>query len=86
MNVGDAIRAVTEGVRLERLARGEPTDNIKQDGDVIHGHINLSGFSNEELRGLAELAERRAAGADVKKRRATPRPARRGRRSDGEKN
>ncbi len=75
MNVGDAIRAVTEGVRLERLARGEPTDNIKQDGDAVHGHINLSGFSNEDLRGLAELAERRAAGgADVKKQRATWRP------------
>lgn len=86
MNPGDAIRAVIEGVRLERLARGEPTDNIRQEGDVVHGHINLSGFSNEELRRLAESAVRGAAGrAAAKRQRAAPRTARRGRRSDGEK-
>ena len=60
---GDAIRAVIEGVRLERLARGEPTEHIREEGGMLHGHIDLRKFSNEELRRLAKLADRRAAGA-----------------------
>lgn len=63
----DAIRAVIEGVRLERLARGEPTDHIRQEGGIIHGHIDLRSFTSEELRRLAELADRRAAGAGEEK-------------------
>lgn len=63
MNAGDAIRAVTEGVRLERLARGAPTERLSQEGVVLHGSIDLSAFSNEELRRLVELGERRATGA-----------------------
>jgi len=59
----DAIRAVIEGVRLERLARGEPTEHIRQEGEILHGHIDLTNFTNEELRRLAELADRRATGA-----------------------
>jgi hypothetical protein len=62
LSASDAVRALVEGVRLERLARGEPTDLIKQEGVIIDGQINLSSFSNEELRRLAELAERRTAG------------------------
>jgi hypothetical protein len=61
MKATDAIRALTEGVRLERLAAGAPTERIQQEGE-IHGTVELRGFSNQELRRLAELAERRAAG------------------------
>jgi hypothetical protein len=64
MAAQDAIRAILEGVKLERLARGEPTEHILQEGVALHGHVDLSGFSIEELRRLAELAESRADGAD----------------------
>lgn len=57
-----AIRAVVEGARLERLARGEPADRIRQEGGLIHGQIDLSSFSLEELRRMVELAEGRAQG------------------------
>jgi len=67
LSASDAVRAVVEGVRLERLARGEPTDYIRQEGEMLHGHIDLRNFSNEELRRLAELADRRAAGAGEEK-------------------
>ncbi len=59
----DAVRALIEGVRLERLARGEPTDRITPKGEMIDGHIDLARFTNEELRRLAELADRHAPGA-----------------------
>jgi uncharacterized protein YicC (UPF0701 family) len=62
MSPTDAIRALTEGVRLERLAAGAPTEHVQQEGEVLHGQVDLRHFSNEELRRLAELAERRAAG------------------------
>jgi hypothetical protein len=61
--VSDAIRAVLEGVKLERLARGEPTEHVRQEGVQLHGHLDLSRFTNEELRRLAELAGRSATGA-----------------------
>jgi len=60
LSASDAVRALVEGVRLERLARGEPTEHIRQEGEMLHGHIDLSSFTNEELRRLAELAERLA--------------------------
>ncbi len=63
LSASDAVRALVEGVRLERLARGEPTDRIRQEGEILHGNVDLRNFSNEELRRLVELAERRAAGA-----------------------
>ena len=63
LSASDAVRALVEGVRLERLARGEPTEHIRQAGEMLHGHIDLRNCSNEELRRLAELAERRAARA-----------------------
>ena len=59
----DAVRALIEGVRLERLARGEPTEHIAEKGGMIHGHIDLRRFTNEELRRLAELADGHATGA-----------------------
>jgi len=61
-SASDAVRAVIEGVRLERLARGEPTEHVRQEGE-IHGHIDLGAFTHEELRRLAEVADRHAAGA-----------------------
>ena len=63
LSASDAVRALIEGVRLERLARGEPTDRIRQEGEILYGNVDLRNFSNEELRRLVELAERRAAGA-----------------------
>ena len=58
LSASDAVRALVEGVRLERLARGEPTEHIRQEGEMVHGHVDLGRFTNEELRRLAELAER----------------------------
>lgn len=63
LSPSDAVRALIEGVRLERLARGEPTDRIMQRGEESHGSIDLRKFTNEELRRLAELADRHATGA-----------------------
>jgi hypothetical protein len=60
LSASDAVRALVEGVRLERLARGEPTEHIRQEGKILHGHIDLGSFTNEELRRLAQLAERLA--------------------------
>ena len=54
----DAIRAVTEGMKAERLVRGQPTEHIKQEGTTLHGHLDLSGFSYEELRRIAESTDR----------------------------
>ena len=55
---GEAIRALVEGVRLERLARGEVTERTQIERD----NLDLSTFSVAELRALAELAAGRAAG------------------------
>ncbi len=63
LSASDAIRALIEGVRLELLARGEPTERVAQKGEILHGHIDLRNFTHEELRRLAELADSRAAGA-----------------------
>jgi hypothetical protein len=60
LSASDAVRALVEGVRLERLARGEPTEHIRQEGEMLYGHIDLRSFTNEELRRVAELAERLA--------------------------
>jgi hypothetical protein len=62
LSAADAVRALVEGVRLERLARGVPTETIRQERELIHGHLDLRNFSNEELRRLVELAEQRTAG------------------------
>ncbi len=62
MTPGDAIRGLIEGVRLERLGAGAPTEHVRQEGDSTDGR-DLRRFSTEELRRLAELAEERAAGA-----------------------
>jgi len=50
-----AIRAIVEGARLERLARGEPTDRQAIQDETDH---RLKGFSDDELERLARAAER----------------------------
>jgi len=57
-----AIRAVVEGARLERMARGEPSEHVHQDGEMLYGGIDLRGFSTEDLRRLVELAEHSGGG------------------------
>jgi uncharacterized protein YoaH (UPF0181 family) len=59
MATSDAIRALAEGARLERLARGEVTERTMQERN---DEIDLSGFSIAELRALAEIAAARASG------------------------
>jgi uncharacterized protein YoaH (UPF0181 family) len=56
---GEAIRALAEGVRLERLGRGEVTERTEIERRDDH---DLGTFSIAELRALAELAAGRAAG------------------------
>lgn len=51
------IRAVTEGIRLERLVQGEPTQRIE-----VEEHTGLEGFSDAELDQLAALLGRRVEG------------------------
>ena len=53
---------VREAVRIERLARGEPTEVTEHQGGIAHGHVDLTRFTYEELRGLAEAADRGAPG------------------------
>jgi len=60
MSASDAIRSVIEGVKLERLSRGAPTERVAQEGT---GDDRLRDFTGEELRQLADVAGRRAAGA-----------------------
>ena len=51
-----AIRAIVEGAKLERLARGEPSDRTAQEGanDVQQ---QLARFTDEELELLVQQAE-----------------------------
>ncbi len=63
LSPAEAVQAVKEGIRMERLGRGEPTDRVAQKGEVIYGHIDLRHFTHEELRRLTELADSRATGA-----------------------
>ncbi len=51
-----AIRAVVEGAKLERLARGEPTDRQEVNGE-IGINARLAGLSDEELDRLLEYTE-----------------------------
>ena len=55
----ESIRALAEGARLERLARGEVTDRTQIDRSQ---DVDLRSFSTAELRALAELALERTKG------------------------
>ncbi len=52
MAARDAIHAVTEGAKLERTARGEPTEIIK--GDIIVRPKPLGEYTDEELEQMAK--------------------------------
>ncbi len=52
-----AIRAIVEGAKLERLARGEPSDRTAVEGPN-DGSEQFAGFTDEELELLAAEAER----------------------------
>ena len=51
-----AIRSIVEGARLERLARGEPTERQEVQGDV-QINAKLATLTDEELECLIEYAE-----------------------------
>ena len=57
-----AVRAVTEGAKLERLARGEPTERTALQGEV-DVHEQFEEFSDDELRLLAQEGARLLARA-----------------------
>lgn len=59
MTGADAVRSIVEGARLERTARGGA--EVPREGD--DDDIDLSTFTGEELRRLAQLGDRRASGA-----------------------
>ncbi len=64
----DAVHAIVESARLERLARGEATERNDVQGGLTHEH-QLRAFSDEELLRLLDAVEDLAA-------RAEPPPAR----------
>jgi hypothetical protein len=51
-----SIRAIVEGARMERLARGEPTDRQEVQGG-LQINARLEGLSDDELDRLIEHAE-----------------------------
>ena len=59
MTGADAMRSIVEGARLERMARGGV--EIRREGE--DDDIELSTFTEEELKRLAALGDRRATGA-----------------------
>ena len=56
LSASDAVRALVEGVRLERLARGEPTERQEVRSDV-EINTRLAALTDEELDRLIEYAE-----------------------------
>lgn len=58
------IRALVEGAKLERLARGEPSDRTQTKEQSDDDRDIFAGFSDEELRLLVDEAERLVARAD----------------------
>ena len=58
-----AIRAIVEGAKLERMARGEPSEHVHQEGEMLYGGFDLRSFSTEELRRLVEFAEHSSGGS-----------------------
>jgi hypothetical protein len=64
-----AIRAIVEGARMERLARGEPTERREVNGE-FQINARLAAVSDDELDNLIELAARPVV------REVAPRPGR----------
>lgn len=65
VTVDAAIRAVVEGVRMERLARGEPSEKREVSGE-LDVSARLAELSDDELDGLIQYAERPLAGETAK--------------------
>lgn len=72
----DIVRLVDVGVKIERLSRGESTENKQISGEakITHqgevkvrspGDLNLSSLSDEELAGLEQLLEKLHTEPDV---------------------
>ena len=57
-----AIRSIVEGARLERIARGEPTD--RQEIQNVERNERLSELTDEEVDHLLEIAEGALGGED----------------------
>lgn len=57
MSAADARLLITEGAKLERLARGLSTDKIDHRREAEDELPDLSGASEDELRQLTQLAE-----------------------------
>jgi len=57
LTASDAIRAIAEGVRIERLARGEATDRLNHSNDDEHDP-RLEAFDDDELERLRVHLER----------------------------
>jgi len=55
-----AIRAIVEGAKLERQARGEPGERLQETSEVSY---DFRSYTNEELRVLIELGDRDKGGA-----------------------
>ena len=51
----EARRAIVEGIKLERLVRGESTERTEVKGDIRLEHF-IEGLTDDELRDLAGLA------------------------------
>lgn len=69
ISVADIVRMVDVGVKIERLSRGEPTENQRVSGETRATHggeirvkstgdLNLSSLSDEELADLEGLLEK----------------------------
>lgn len=65
ISVGDARQLIVEGAKLERLSRGQSTE--KYDQTEHGGFPDLSNYSEEDLRRLADLADRVVKGAGEEK-------------------
>lgn len=67
----DAVKLIIEGAKLERLARGEPTENIREDlhGEVIQSHeyeiVQRVIADSESMEMARELFRRAVNGLDV---------------------
>lgn len=64
MNARDAIRAVTEGSRLERLALGEVTERTES---TISDDSILGGMSDDELEGILRHIQQGVPGTGKKR-------------------
>lgn len=76
ITASDIVRLVDVGVKIERLSRGESTENKQISGEakITHqgevklkspGDLNLSGLSDEELAELEQLLEKLHTEPDV---------------------